>query len=77
MKLSEKQKEVIREMRKGYVIYWLGGLNPHCFLSSSFTFKVSTATCLRLDELKLIERTDKAALNDKYILTELGKTIEL
>lgn len=77
MKLSEKQKEVIRELRTGRVLHWLGGISPHCFISRTLTVKVSTATCLRLADLKLIKRLDERSLNDKYILTELGKTIEL
>ncbi len=79
-KLTPKQKAVIQAMREGYVIHWMGGLKPSCFLSGQFGMKLSTATTLRLEELNLIERASGKGwheLNDKYLLTNLGKSVEI
>ena len=77
IKLSDKQKEVIELMRKGHILHWIGGLNPSCFLSKSFSFKVSTATAFRILHYKLIIADDDKLTNRTYRLTELGKQIEL
>lgn len=76
MKLSDKQKEVIKEMRSGYILHWVGGLKPTCFLSGQYGFKLSTTTCLKLESLGIIKRLHNDG-NTKFHLTKPGKTIEL
>ena len=76
MKLSKKQKEVISEMRNGYILHWIGGITPHCFLSSNFTFKVSISTCIKLEKDGLIKRTHNNG-NTDLKLTKLGKSIQI
>jgi hypothetical protein len=77
IKLSDKQKEVITLMRDGYILHWIGGINPYCFLSAQYSFKVSVPTCLKIIEYKLAEREHNDGGNTKISLTELGKTIKL
>lgn len=78
LKLSPKQKEVVTILRGGNIIHWMGGLTPRAFISHNTDYKISTATVFKLSDLGLIEK-DISTHNykDKYILTELGKTIEL
>ena len=77
MKLSEKQKQVINLMRDGRVIHWMDGLNPSCFLSDNCRVPISTATCLRLEELGFIESKPNKGQGKKYYLTNRGKYIQL
>jgi hypothetical protein len=74
MKISKKQKEVILLMREGTFIHWIDGLNSQCFLHSNMNFRLSTATTLKLEDLKIIEADENG---NKFTLTELGKSINL
>ncbi len=81
MKLSQKQKEVIRTMRRGNKIYNSGGMDATVGYSGGFRSKISSPTFHKLLDLKLIEKDKKkpkyVSLMTYYILTPLGKTIEL
>jgi hypothetical protein len=78
VKLSAKQKETLNLMQNGGVLHWIGGISPYCFMSDNrFTFKISTATCLKLESLGLIEKEQKDGGNTKLKLTESGKKIKL
>lgn len=74
MKLSPKQKEVTSILRTGTFIHWMDGIDARCFISQNLHYKLSTATTLRLEDLKLII-ADKH--REEFTLTELGQTITI
>jgi predicted transcriptional regulator len=71
IKLTQKQKEVILEMRadNGNIIHFIDGIDARCFMKNK---TIRWATIFALKAKGLIEKTDKF-----FRLTELGKTIEL
>ena len=73
-KLSKKQKEVLVKMNENntYITY-MKGLTPHCFLHSNLSYRISTATMFKLEELKMIGEKSNGWNASKYYLTELGK----
>ena len=74
MKLSKKQSEIISLMRNGIVIYWMDGIDAHCFLSGNLSPKISITTFFKLEEMGLIVGDEN---RNKFTLTELGKTCKL
>lgn len=76
IKLTPKQKEVIKSLReKPDVFRWIG--MPTCkFYLFGKTFRYDLADDLRTKGLIIGRKTD-GYLNTYYELTELGKTIEL
>lgn len=79
-KLSKKQKEVIGKMKCGQIIHWCGGIKPMAFMPGDPNYSLSITTVMKLEDLKLIERTanisNTSANGDKLILTPLGKSVE-
>lgn len=71
MKLSAKQREVIKRLRGGDLIHYMDGLNARCFWYSNFK-NVHWNTIFYLERHGLTHRGDRFVT-----LTELGKTIEL
>jgi hypothetical protein len=74
MNLSKKQIEVIKILRENTFIYWMGGLNPSCFISGKLSYPLRTDTLFKLEDLKLIQADE---FRKKFTLTELGKICEL
>ncbi len=84
MKLSDKQKEVIKLMRKNsnWRITYERGVNDCCVFGSSRgigNYPCSIATANKLFQLDLIESdgTERWQRETIYQLTELGKTINI
>lgn len=73
MKLSEKQKEVIRLMRKGYTLY----KNVTYVTLWMNVDKVRVTTFFCLVKMGLIKSVGRKRLPQEYALTKLGKTIDL
>ena len=68
MKISKKQQEVLNYLKenKTYIV-WLDGLNAHCFIHSNLSYRISTATCLKLAKLNLLELKNE----DEYHLKSI------
>lgn len=66
VKLSKSQKELIKQMQDGIICHHMRGLNARCFLARTRK-NISWATIYKLEQLGMIERTDK-----QVILTEQG-----
>lgn len=76
IKLTPKQKEVIKLMRGGVKCYRTLGLNSYCFLSGSKN-SISFPTLEKLERCKFIEVQSEDWRSINYHLTDLGKTINL
>lgn len=75
IKLSDKQKEVVKYMRQGYCLTKnVTYVHAECGL-----IKCSTATFFKLCREQLIEKTGKfvQGFGQPYQLTQLGKEMEL
>lgn len=72
IKLSKKQKEVLKDMQGGRKLRWIDGINPKCFLAGGKNETVSWPTIFALENNRLVERYAGYAH-----LTELGKSIDL
>ncbi len=71
MKLTTFQKQVIEKMRNGAAIH----INKKLYLSDIYEIKELKISHLdKFGEMKLVEYNEKKTA---FILTELGKTIEL
>lgn len=67
IKLSKKQKEVMKKLKNGDILHYLSGINPRCFFAR---MNVSWPTIHKLETAGLVERIGR------YIeLTCDGKTI--
>ena len=67
-KLSKVQKELILQMRNGIICHYMQGLSARCFLARTHK-NISWATIGKLEDMGLIERTDKYV-----VLTEKGRS---
>lgn len=80
IKLSDKQKEVIRLMREGASLMWSQGTrNSFWFLQkpSGETVTHNPITFRKLRTKKIIYSPQGLELNKTFELTELGKTIQI
>ena len=68
VKLSKVQKELIKQMQDGIICHYMQGFNARCFLARTHK-NISWATIYKLEQLGLIERTDK-----QVVLTEKGRS---
>ena len=68
VKLSKFQKELIKQMQDGIICHYMQGLDARCFLARTHK-NISWATIYKLEQLGLIERTDK-----HVVLTEKGRS---
>ena len=68
VKLSKPQKELIKQMQDGIICHYMQGLNARCFLARTHK-NISWATIYKLEQLGMIERTDK-----QLVLTERGRS---
>jgi hypothetical protein len=81
IKLSPKQKEVIRLMREGYFFKIQTNFGKSiCFLQNEglTSLRLRNNVFKNLIQFEIIERQEKDEDNNSvYILTELGKTIDI
>jgi hypothetical protein len=83
IKLSDNQKEVIKLMREGWGLGKSNGLSTRSWLQKNGIGRggeaktISNNTFLSLVKKKLIAQKKYDFPTATYILTELGKTIEL
>lgn len=77
IKLTEKQKEVVKAMRGGAELTanFYGDL--HMILAGGYTAKVMRVTVQKLVDNRIIYRSNGLAPHSEYSLTELGKDIKL
>lgn len=79
MKLSEKQKEVIKEMREGRTLRWLYSSQKYSQKSILGNYQIvldATVHVLVLNKIISVVKPEDYYIK-RFELTELGKTIEL
>ena len=70
MHLSKTQIDVLRELEKGAILHYIGGLSPRWFLSASMK-TVKHPTVWILDGFGLIKITDE--YDQRGLITDKGK----
>lgn len=73
MKLSKAQSEIVRKMREGELLMYVGGIDPFCMWHHGY--RVNWSTVIALEAKGIIIR--QMGNNELITLTPLGHQIQL
>jgi predicted transcriptional regulator len=75
-KLSNKQRQVLEKMleQNSYIVY-MKGLKTSCFFHGDLSYKISTTTMFKLQELGVIEEKEIKWNSSEFYLTNYGKEL--